>query len=144
MFKLPNIDLVLNDNVPVLDPYICDMQHQVLTQDILDKVVRNLVYKLRGAGFDKDYDVKLISQHSFDFSIPGIEYCIDKFCPNEIVFLLTFSADGMHFITPPYDQDKHKPMSWNEYIFRIFRGEKLSLLIRAPWAQAKFVNVVME
>ncbi len=147
MDKFSILDLVLDVDANTLahDPYIRDMQYQPLSEEILSDVYKNTIYKLEGAGFYKEYDIKLISQYSFNFSIPGIKNYTDKFCPDKTVFLLTFSANGMHFITPPYEEGSHAPMSWNEWALRIYNEEKqLPLLIRAPWAQAKFINVGAE
>lgn len=141
MFDYQNFELLLNDEAPVLDPYIRDMIHQPLSQHALNVAYNNIKYRLRNTGFHKGYDIKLISKHSLDFAVPNIEECVDGFCPVGTAYLLTFSAGNMRFITPPYGENQHEPMSWDEYIFRTFQGEKLSLLIRAPWAQAKFINV---
>jgi len=138
-----NTTLNLNTNAPALDPYIRDMQHQPLSEKILNDVYNATVYKLENAGFYKEYDIKLISRYSFNFSILGIEYCTDKSCPDGTLFLLTFSANGTHFITPPYGEGEYAPMSWNEWFIRTGEGEQLSIVIIAPWAQAKFINIDM-
>lgn len=129
-------------SVPSLDNRVYDMQHQPLSEEILTNIYSHTVHRLRSAGFQKEYDIKLISRYSFDFLVSGIEFYKEEHCPSDMVFLLTFSADGMHFITPPYYENTYYLMPWNEYLFRNFvGGEQLSLLSRAPWAQAKFINV---
>ncbi len=99
---------------------------------------------LKAAGFRDEYDIKLISQCSLGLVTLGVGQCVDKFCPEGVVFLLTFSADGVQFISPPYNKGSHSPMSWREWFTKVHRGDRLSLLNRAPWAQAKFINVAME
>ncbi len=141
MFEFLKLDLSLNDKAPTLDPYIYDMDYHSLSRENLNYVYGKITYRLKAAGFSKEYDIKLISQYSLDISVPGIEYCIDKHCPNETVFLLTFSADKMRFITPPYEEGSYEPMTWGDWTYKIFLGDELPLLIRAPWAQAKFINV---
>lgn len=127
-----------------LDLYIHDIQHQPLSEKILSDVYNMTIHKLENAGFYKEYDIRLISRYSFDFPALDIRCYTNEFCPDKIVLLFTFSANGTYFITPPYDKGEHTPISWNKWLLRMGRGEQLSLLITAPWAQAKFINVGME
>ncbi len=135
----------LNVNMPILDDRVYDMQRQPLSEETLENVYSHTLHRLKSAGFQGEYDIKLISRYPVNFpSFDSIEYCTDKFCPSGIMFLLVFSADGIPLITPPYNRDTYELMSWHEYLFRTYIKEQLQMLIRAPWAQAKFINVGME
>ena len=123
-----------------LDTNIYDLQGKVLLQSDFDKALQTVKYKLAQVGFN-ELDIVLISSQPLNIHIPDdIDHCIDKNC-GAAIYLLTFSANGKNLITPPYNSGTHSPMSWNEWAIRIWRGEQLSILNLAPWAQSKFINV---
>jgi len=140
MNSFPGLDLV-DENTPVLDPFIYDMQYKPLSQKVLDIAYANIIQRLEGAGFNTDYDIRLYSSYSLDLFIEGISYYVNNNILRDAVYLLTFSARDRKFIMPPYRENSHVLMTWEEWGTRISQGEKLKILITATWAQAKFINV---
>jgi hypothetical protein len=138
--KLENLlDVSLSPYAPALDPFVCDLQGKILSQNILQHAIDEIKYRLANVGFNK-LDMKLISPGPIGLCIPdGIEYHIDKYC-GEAIYLLTFSANGNRIISPPYEPGTYTIMSWEKWIDKIIAGEMLPLMNFAPWAQAKFIN----
>jgi hypothetical protein len=139
--KLIDVDFI--PYAPALDPYIYDLQGKTLSQPVLDRAIKIIKNRLERAGFD-DFDIKLISPVCLGLCVPNdIEYHTDENC-GDIIYLLTFSANGNRLISPPYELGTHKLMSWTKWIEEISAGRMLPLMIFAPWAQAKFINGSLE
>ena len=126
----------MNDSIVIDCANYTDYDELITTcRDVYDKIV----YRLGMAGmFDTDNMLfaarsEIIDYFPHDFPIKLIR---EKHVGNS-AYLLTLASQGKTWISPPWS------MSWEDYFKSIIAGEKKSIVILAPWAQAKFININM-
>lgn len=116
---------------------------------------QTILYRLKQAGLYPPTQVALVAPHSFieqyDFDWQGHEVNeieVDDF--SDRAYLLVFRAQGFDLIVPPYDLEKRRHLTWHEYfvasaVAHLVGSDTMDhLIIRAPWAQAKIVNIKPE
>lgn len=153
MVRLPKyIDLdslIKLSNALAIDPYITDWQHRGCNRQLAETVYEylNIIReRLYNAGFSEYKQGVIAAPNVLKYLENYLHFKTIKLKPirsnraGNNLYILTKEAGGRLFIHPPWD-DHNNIISWDEYFLRTTRGEKLHLMIIAPWAQAKIMDI---
>jgi hypothetical protein len=141
--------LIKLTDMPALDPHIIEWQHQGCNEKLAEVVYRCLTgirRRLFNAGFSNYEQGIIASPNILKYLKNYLRFETLKLKPiksasgGNSIYILTKRAGGKLFIHPPCD-NHNQIISWDEYFLRTARGEKLPLMIVAPWAQAKIMDI---